>query len=49
MAEVPSQVAEYNHTIQKYLHAFFYKNIIYKNVEPQIRDTIKNILTAQNV
>ena len=28
---------------------FFYKNIVYKNVEPQIRDTIKSILTAQNV
>ena len=30
-------------------HNSFYKNIIFKNIKPQIRDTIKNILTAQNV
>ena len=30
-------------------HIIFYKNIVYKNLKPQIRDTIKNILTAQNV
>ena len=36
-----SQISQVTH--------FFYKNIVYKNVPPQIGDTIKNILMAQNV
>ena len=32
-----------------YLHSFFYKNKVYKNVEPQICPKLKNILDAEIV
>ena len=31
------------------LHSFFYKNKVYKNVEPQICQNLKNILDAEIV
>ena len=35
--------------ILSHLHTFFCKNIVYKNIEPHILPTLKNILIAQNV
>ena len=29
-----------------YIHTFFYKNIVYKNLEPHIRPNLKNIFIA---
>ena len=31
------------------IHSFFYKNKVYKNIEPQIGEKVKNILDAEIV
>ena len=41
-----SEIKDDNQKLRADIHTFFYKNIIYKNLEPHIRPNFKNIYIA---